>query len=118
MPDELLDELQDESGFLDESDKLYECDDVYGNQNHNSIEEAIEEAKRRNVSLNSVYAILNKYVVGLKKTDKSDYISYSKCRDTWIRIGGELEKEHNQNGQYEYLGFDGKKSDLLCEHNR
>ena len=100
------------------SDDLYECDDVYGNQNHESFEDAIQEAKRRNVSLNSIHAILNKVMVGQNKTDKSDFLSYSKVRDTWIRIGGELEKEHDRIGQYEFLGFDGKKSELLCEHNQ
>ena len=110
---------QPEEGFLsDGSDELFECNDVYGNQNHTSFEEAIQEAVRRNVSLNSAHAILNKAMVDLKKTDKSDYLSYGKVRNTWIRLGGKLEDDHNQVGQYEFLGFDGKKSDLLSEHNR
>ena len=110
----------EEQGFLSDngSDELFVSDDVYGNQNHESFEEAIEEAVRRNVSLNSTHAILNKVMVALKKTDRSDYLSYSKVRDTWIRVGGKLEDDHNQIGQYEFLGFDGKKSNLLCEHNR
>ena len=113
-------EDQDELGVFSENgpDELFECDDVYGNQNHTSFEEFIQEAKRRNVSLNGTYSLLNKVFVDMKKTDRSDYVSYSKVRNTWIRIGGELQREHDQIGGYEFLGFDGKKSNLLCEHNR
>ena len=109
-----------EEGFLSDngSEEFFEVDDVYGNQNHTSFEGTVEEAKRRNYSLNGLHAVMNKMFVDMKKTERSDYVSYDKLRRAWIRIGGELEEEHDQLGQFEFLGFDGKKSDLLCEHNR
>ena len=97
---------------------LFEPDDDFSNQNHTPFDEVIEEAKRRNISLNAIYAVLNKVMVVLKKTHRSDYLSYGKVRNTWLRIGGQLEDDHNQLGEFEFLGFDGKKSDVLCEQNR
>ena len=112
-------DVDTELGFLSDSGSDgYIPDDAYHNQNHQSYEPVLQEAKRRGVSLQALHAIMNLMLVVTGHTEKKDFISYTKLRNQWKRIGGELAEEHSQIGGYEYLGFDGKKSTILAENNR
>ena len=112
-------DVDTELGFLSDSGSDgYVPDDAYHNQNHQSYEPVLQEAKRRGVSLQALHAIMNLMLVVTGHTEKKDFISYTKLRNQWKRIGGELAEEHSQIGGYEYLGFDGKKSTILAENNR
>ena len=110
--------LSDSGSILSDE---YVPDDVYYNQNHQSYERyepVLQEGKRRGFSLQGIHAIMNLMLVATGHTEKKEFISYTKIRNNWKRIGGELAEEHSQIGGYEYLGFDGKKSAILAEHNQ
>ena len=63
---------QAEEGFLSDngSDDWFEPNDVYGNQNHQNLEDPIMEGIRRNVPLQAIYAIINSTLVAIGKIEK------------------------------------------------
>ena len=117
-----LDTLSIGSGehWIPQEDGHEDDDDDCGprSKNYDQYPLLVEAAKRRNVSIHATCDLFNAIRADDKEIDKSRYISYEKVRQMSKRYGIELENEHEEITGYEHVGYDGKKSNILEEHNQ
>ena len=87
-------------------------------KNYQQFRQLVEAAKRFNISIRATWHLFNSILVDYGILDKSAYLSYEKVRQMCKRYGTELENEHEEITGYEHVGYDGKKSNILEEHNQ
>ena len=103
-------------GSNDDYKPLYDVNAHNENWNLNKYDLTTSQALRFGTSVRELHAIMNAIKSDEKVEDPTKYVTYGKVQRMFKAHGLELELEHEDITEYEYLGFDGKSSGVLKNH--